>query len=82
MCSSPTRTYLVDHVQRALEDGVEDLGDFSRDVDAQLVDDGRHGAEDLGLPRGRHVPLVVDEDGLQQGGHKVLPHLDHGERTP
>lgn len=72
-----TQTHLVDHVQSALKDSVKDLGDFSRDVDSQLVDNRRHGAEDLGLSGGRDVPLVVDEHRLQQGGHKVLSHLDH-----
>lgn len=72
-----TQTDLVDHVQSALKDGIKDLGDFSRDVDSQLVDDGCHGAEDLGLPGSRDVPLVVDEHRLQQGGHKVLSHLEH-----
>lgn len=72
-----TQTDLVNHVQSALKDGIKDLGDFSRDVDSQLVDDGCHGAEDLGLPGSRDVPLVVDEHRLQQGGHKVLSHLEH-----
>lgn len=71
------QTDLVDHVQSALKDGIKDLGDFSRDVDSQLVDDGCHGAEDFGLPGSRDVPLVVDEHRLQQGGHEVLSHLEH-----
>ena len=70
-----TQTHLVDHIQSALEDGVEDLGDFSSDVNSQLVDNCRHGAEDLRLPGSRDVPLVVNEHGLQQGGHKVLRNL-------
>ena len=69
------QTDLVDHVQSALKDGIKDLGDFSRDVDSQLVDDGCHGAEDFGLPGSRDVPL--DEHRLQQGGHEVLSHLEH-----
>lgn len=72
-----TQTDLVDHVQSALKDSIKDLGDFSRDVDSQLVDDGCHGAENLGLPGSRDVPLVVDQHRLQQGGHKVLCYLDH-----
>lgn len=81
LCSSAlgphemTRTHLVDHVQSALKDSVKDLGDFSCDMDSQLVDNGCHGAEDLRLSCSRDVPLVVDEHGLQQGGHKVLSHL-------
>lgn len=71
------QTDLVDHVQSALKDGIKDLGDFSRDVDSQLVDDGCHGAEDFGLPGSWDVPLVVDEHRLQQGGHEVLSHLEH-----
>lgn len=74
VCSACAR-YLIDHTQRALKHGVKDLGDFSCDVDAQLVYDGCHGAEDLRLPGSRDVPLVVDEHRLQQGGHKVLRHL-------
>lgn len=46
---------------------------------AQLVDDGRHGAEDLGFSGSGDVALVVDEDGVQQRRDKVLPDLEDGE---
>lgn len=74
-------THLVDHIQSALEDGIKDLGDLSGDVDSQLVDNGCHGAEHLRFTSGRDVPLVVDEYGLQQGGHKVLCHLEDRTST-
>lgn len=78
--SHKAHTHLVDHVQRALKDGVKDLGDLGGDVASQLVDDGRHCAQHLGLAGRRDVSLVVYEHGLQQGGHKVLRHLrDHSE---
>lgn len=77
LCSDEmTHTHLVDHVQSALKDGVKDLGDFSRDVDSQLVDNGCHGAEDLGLTGSGDIALVVDEDGVQQRWNKVLPYLE------
>lgn len=41
----------------------------------QLVDDGRHGAEDLGLPGSGDIALIVDEDGVEQGRDKVLSDL-------
>ena len=46
----------------------------------QLVDDGRHGAEDLGLTGGGNVALIVDEDGVQQRWNKVLPDLENNGR--
>lgn len=76
-----TPTNLVDHVQSALEDCVKDLGDFSGDVGSQLIDDGCHGAEDLGLSGCWDVSLVVDEHGLQQGRNKVLCHLEPQSNT-
>ena len=74
------RAHLVDHVQCALKNGVEDLGDLRGDVRPQLVDDGCHGAEDLGVAGRWDVPLIVDEHRLQQGGHKVITHLGGGGR--
>lgn len=73
---SPCHTsYLVDHVEGALEDGVKDLGNLAGDVPAQFVDNGRHGAKDLGLAGGGNVTLIVDEDSVQQWGDKVLSNL-------
>lgn len=69
-------TYFVDHVQGALEHGVKDLRDLAGDVSPQLVDDGCHGAEDLGLTGGGDIALVVDEDGVQQRRNKVFPDLE------
>lgn len=74
-------THLVDHVQSTLEDSIKDLGDLSGDVDSQLVNNGCHGAEHLGFTSGRDVPLVINEHGLQQGGHEVLCHLEHRMST-
>lgn len=44
-------------------------------MDAQFVDDGGDGAQDLGFSGRGDVPLVIDQDGLQQRRHKVLCHL-------
>lgn len=68
-------SHLVNHVQRALEDGVEDLGDLTGDVASQLVDNGRHGAEHLGLSGGGNVALIVYEDGVEERRDKVLADL-------
>lgn len=46
----------------------------------QLVDDGRHGAEHLGLSGSGDVALVVDEDGVQQRRNKVLSYLENNRR--
>ena len=40
---------LVDHIERALEHGIEDLGHVWRNVALQFVDDGGHGAEHFGF---------------------------------
>lgn len=71
-----TQLNLVYHVQSALEDSVKDHGNFSGDMDAQLVHNGCHGAEDLRLPGSWNIPLVVYEHSFQQGRHKVLCHLN------
>lgn len=42
----------------------------------QLVDDGCHGAEDLGFSGSGDIALVVDEDSVQQRWNKVLPDLE------
>lgn len=47
----------------------------------QLVDNGCHGAEDLGFTGGGDVALVVDEDGVQQRWNEVLPNLEKSERS-
>lgn len=70
-----TGSYLVDHVQSALKDGIKDLGYLAGDVPPQLVDNSCHGAEDFRLTGGRDIALVVNEDGIQQGGNKVLTNL-------
>lgn len=76
---SSVRSYLVDHVQGALEDGVKDLGYLTSDVPPQLVHNGRHGAEDLRLTGGGDVALVVNEHGVQQRGNKVFSDLEKEE---
>lgn len=68
-------SYLVDHVQGALKDGIKDLGYLAGDVSPQLVDNGRHGAEDFGFTSSGDVALVVNEDGVQQWRNKVFPDL-------
>lgn len=68
-------SYLVDHVQGALKDGVKDLGYLAGDMSSQLVDNGRHGAEYFGFTSSRDVALVVDEDSVQQWRNKVFPNL-------
>lgn len=69
-------TYFVDHVESTLKHSVEDLRDLTRDVSPQLVDDGRHGAEDLGLSGGGDVALVVNQDRVEKRRHEVLPYLE------
>ena len=71
--------HLVDHVQGALKDGIKDLGYLTGDVTSQLIDDGRHGAEDLGLTGRRDITLVVYEDGIQKWWNEVLSNLENGE---
>ena len=64
---------LVDHVQRALEDGVEDLGDLRGYRPLELVHHGGHGGEDLRLSGGRHrTPLVVEQHGVKQRRDEVF----------
>ena len=66
---------LADHVERALEHGVEDFGHVRRDVALELVDDRRHRAQHLRLARRRHTaPLVVEEHGVEQRGNEVVEH--------
>ena len=62
----------VDHEQRALEHGVEYLGHLFGDAVLELVDNGGHGGEHLGLARLRYVLLVVEEDGVEQRRYEVL----------
>lgn len=41
----------------------------------KLVDDGGDGAQHLRLPGGRHLrPLVVQQDGVQEGWDEVVQH--------
>lgn len=69
-------TYFVDHVESTLKHSIKDLRDLTSDVSPQLVDDGRHGAEDLGLSGGGDVALVVNQDRVEKRWHKVLPYLE------
>lgn len=69
-------TYFVDHVESALKHSIKDLRDLTSDVSPQLVDDGRHGAEDLGLSGGGDVALVVNQDRIEKRWHEVLPYLE------
>lgn len=41
----------------------------------QLVDNDSHGTEHLGLPSGWDIPLVVDENCIQQRRNKVFSYL-------
>lgn len=66
---------LVDHVKGALKHSIEDLWNLGCYMTAELVDDGCHGAEHLWFPGGWNVPLVVNENCLQQRWNKVLSHL-------
>lgn len=69
-------TYFVDHVESTLKHSIKDLRDLTSDVSPQLVDDGRHGAEDLGLSGGGDVALVVNQDRIEKRWHEVLPYLE------
>lgn len=73
--------YLVDHVESALEHGIKDLRYLTGDVPPQLVDDGCHGAENLGLAGSRDIALVVDQDRIEQRWYKVLPYLESPNRN-
>lgn len=69
-------TYFVDHVESTLEHSIKDLRYLTGDVAPQLVDDGCHGAENLGLTGSRDIALVVDQDRIEQRWYKVLPDLE------
>lgn len=48
---------------------------------AQLVDDDRHSAQNFWFSGGRNVPLVVNENSIQQGRNKVFSYLiERGSR--
>jgi hypothetical protein len=38
----------------------------------ELVDNGGHGGEDLGLARLRHILLLVEEHGVQEWRDEIL----------
>lgn len=69
-------TYFVDHVESTLKHSIKDLRDLTSDVSPQLVDNGRHGAEDLRLSGGGDVALVVNQDRIEKRWHEVLPYLE------
>lgn len=72
----------IDHVERALKDGVEDLGHFTGDVVFQIVYDGRHRQQDFRLPRCRHcTSVVVQEDGVEQWRDKAFQNLSQQTST-
>lgn len=50
-------------------------------MSAQLVDDDRHSAQNFGFSGGRNVPLVVNENSIQQGRDEVFSYLiERGNR--
>ena len=65
---------LVDHVQRALEDVLHDDWYLVLHQSRELGDHGGHGPQDLGVTSTRHVTVVVNQHGIQERRHHLLPH--------
>lgn len=70
-----TKPHLINHIKGTFKNGIEYLGDFSGDVTSQFVDNGRHGTQNLWFSGCWDIPLVVNQDSLQQWRDKVLSNL-------
>lgn len=67
---------LVDHLQSALEDGVEDARQSTENVIAQSINDGCHRVQDLGLTSDRRTLLIVGCHGIKKGRKEIVGDLE------